>query len=239
MGDTAAADADMTPLNYQKKARVRTHQGVTESWSSASMFLELAENDKCAQLDAVLYKAIVDGGWPEWETPGRGGYEPYKQIHLFQWNSFDVSARIDFYRGLPEDDWMNLEWAQLLGRLPSYRSMLHSKPIAVVTMGNATEMAVSIANTCCTRQHHLPDSHNLVFDDDHGAELWARAWPLFKGSALVQPRLKPGQHRLGHGVAHQTGVAAARQHHRLPDTIASLAFFGSCLGLQRRSSSFF
>jgi hypothetical protein len=73
---------------------------------------------------------------------------------------------------------MNLDWALLLGKLPRYRALLHSRITVTVTMGNAMEMAVGLAYACFTDYRYLPDSHKLVFSNDKAEALWARFWPL-------------------------------------------------------------
>ena len=56
-------------------------------------------------LDSVLRHVITTVGWPHWETSaGRGPGLPSRPLHIFGVHPWTDSARIDFYRGISEDD---------------------------------------------------------------------------------------------------------------------------------------
>ena len=72
-------------------------------------------------------------------------------------------ARIDFRRGIPADDWLNVAWASLSGRLPQYRARLRQRqnPMSLKGLGNAMETVVGTAYACYTHGRYLREGDFL------------------------------------------------------------------------------
>ena len=157
----------------------------------------------CKEVDNSIMEAIK-AGWPTWNTPGRGGEEPGRCEYKFESDALEEGARIDFYRGLPSDDWMNAKWAKLFEELPQYRAHLKGKqnPQTEKGKGNAMERVAGISYACFTGHRHLPTGHTLTFPGtEHGAESfarWAEVWPQLQGldmkaTIAPPPGLSPQQ----------------------------------------------
>ena len=78
----------------------------------------------CADIDDALASAIRENGFPEWHTPGAGGRMPGRQAHVFDVNSLQEGARIDFYRGQASDDWHNDRCQRMLECMPRHRLLV-------------------------------------------------------------------------------------------------------------------
>ena len=70
----------------------------------------------CEDIDDQLVLAVRKAGWPTWVTLGQGGSEPRRTEHIFTYHALDEGARIDFWRGMPSDDWSNFDWSALLDK---------------------------------------------------------------------------------------------------------------------------
>ena len=133
------------------------------------------------ELFAETDKAIItatDFGLPVWNTLGNGGEEPNRRSHDFWWNNLKDSAKIDFYRGLNEDDFENKTWAQWLKSLPRYRSkvMRNFGDIQLRSQGNAMEMIAGISYTAFRNSKNLPKTQSLVFPNDKSKDAWCKVW---------------------------------------------------------------
>ena len=112
-------------------------------------------------LDEKLYHVISKHGFPVWITEGRGGTSPKHERHNFLTYRWKDSARIDFYRGRAEDDWMNVSWAALFEQLPKYRHACGGQQLGIEGSGNAMEAAAGISFACLTLMEYLPLSHKF------------------------------------------------------------------------------
>ena len=108
---------------------------------------------------------------------------PTRCVHNFKWAALDEGARIDFYRGLPSDDWGNAQWTELFDKLPRYRAHLkdNQNPRTVKGKGNAMERVAGISFACFTDFVHLPTGHTLTFPEKEdlakSCARWAEVWP--------------------------------------------------------------
>ena len=148
--------------------------------------LAAAPAEALQRLDEVLAQAIQQFGWPLWFSPGQGSGEPNRPQHDFSFNSLSQGARIDFYRGVVADDWLNTKWKALYQRLPRYRATITKQwnVSSVITEGNAMEVATGIAYAAHTRAEHLPQGHELHFPAG-GDAAWARVWECLTAVGVV------------------------------------------------------
>ena len=177
--------------------------GDAESWTQAQ--------DRA--LDAAIMKA-----WPiarvVWISPGTGGNSPGRRKHVFQENALADGARIDFYRGTIADDLINVDWSNLLRRLPHYEALVGNiwkvstqlgvGPVSkscIGTRGNAMELIVGLAWAAWTNGGALPEGHEIQWNGAQGA--WQEVWnhfrergftpatgiPAVAGAAGVEPRV--------------------------------------------------
>ena len=112
---------------------------------------------KYEKLDHAIALVLDDVGMPVWPSDGGGGSRPKSQTFYFDKGSLRQGARIDFYRGLAADDWMNEEWKRLADKLPLYRTRLSlmQDPTSVVGIGNAMETIVGVAFACETNYQFM------------------------------------------------------------------------------------
>ena len=108
-------------------------------------------------------------GWPTWLSPGGGGEAPAQPRCDFASNKLKWCARLDFRRGLPEDDLLNEVWSEILSKLPLYQAVLRKQqnPSSDEGRGNAMEMAVGLAYTCFVEFKNLEPGHSLEFKTNH------------------------------------------------------------------------
>ena len=112
-------------------------------------------------LDEKLYFVISKYGFPVWITEGQGGNSPSHERHKFLTYRWKEGARVDFYRGRAEDDWMNVRWAALFEQLPHYRHTCGGQQLGIEGSGNAMEAAAGISFGCMTLMEYLPASHKF------------------------------------------------------------------------------
>ena len=83
--------------------------------SSESLFALLSDS---------LVKVITMAGWPIWYTSGGGGASPNKKECHFAESKLKWCTRIDFRRGIQDDDLRNVKWADMLAPLSGYADVL-------------------------------------------------------------------------------------------------------------------
>ena len=133
-------------------------------------------------LDSKLY-AAAKAGWPLWLSDGQGGRRPTRPCHDFGCNALQDGARLDFNRGTAGDDLCNVQWNELLNRLPLYESVVQQQPKSMISRGNAVEQAIGLAYAAATNARYLNDGEldwTRTGSRTSSQSAWAEAWWYFQ-----------------------------------------------------------
>ena len=133
-------------------------------------------------LDSKLY-AAANAGWPLWLSDGQGGRRPKRPCHDFGCNALQDGARLDFNRGTAGDDLCNVQWNELLNRLPLYESVVRQQPKSMISRGNAVEQAIGLAYAAATNARYLNDGEldwTRTGSRTSSQSAWAQAWSCFQ-----------------------------------------------------------
>jgi hypothetical protein len=95
--------------------------------------------------------------------------------------SLKEGARIDFRRGLPQDDFVNTKWARWFQRLMSFRAKIYKcfgNYISSESKGNAVEIISGISYAASRNGQNLKPGENLNFscEDAKLATASERTW---------------------------------------------------------------
>ena len=137
-----------------------------------------------ADIDKKLSELLFYNDWPTWHSTGGGGRIPMQRQHHFGTHALDQGARIDFYRGIVSDDFMNNRWVRWLEEMPLYRAALtrSHNPSNPKQLANAMEIAVGLSYAAHTSEVYLPANTWLTYtrgSHDENRREWRAIWMMF------------------------------------------------------------
>ena len=192
-----------SPILRSRQSRA-TRSAVTESSHGQSLTVlpprrrgrRLVSGRPYRQIDTNLSFAITFG-YPMWHTNGAGGNEPKRTLLNFKTDCLKECARIDFYRGVCADDFLNVDWVRILDQLPKFRQILRNQqnPACPESLGNAVEMVVGIGYTAFMHDDNLPETHRFRWPSEQSRLAWDDVFIAFRDIGIKVHGKVPVRHR--------------------------------------------
>ena len=146
-----------------------------------------------AELERLLLRAL-DAGWPQWninysDTSLDWSRYPPNSVEYgfsFYWSKLKYCARIDFFRGTPEEDFENSVWvSDFLDHMPTFDKSFWQGGSSMKQRGNKMEAAAGVAYAAATDCRFLPAKvSDLKFPSEQSQRAWAAVWNALESLGL-------------------------------------------------------
>ena len=138
-------------------------------------------------LDHAIHLALLFGSI-EWHSAGKGNNMPGIPVFRFFSHTSRHGARLDFFRGVDQDDLLNKEWSAWFRRLPNTMDWLkqqHRMTSSEHGDGNRMEEFAGIAYTTYVHHHNLPRNMTIEYQGgEKHKEAWRKVWLVFRELGL-------------------------------------------------------